>query len=254
MEEFEALVGPPSSVLHKGNTTVLVYPNRGRAEFVDGKAVFIKGIKVLDTVEGQGAAQAAGAKPQPQPKAPVLSPQEQEEMEEYGRVLTKEERAQVAVAQAAEAERLKRQEEFLNNGGAPKPPVEPEPAANPWLLMLLQAVFTVPITAVVLKYSFTWCDVDSEWKQMWLPAAADTFVRTAVQAGAQAAWGMTMLFHVDDFLAFFALLFVLIKTTHACTLQRAVAVTMIAKVASVVVWAILSVFILGVMFGSSVKH
>jgi hypothetical protein len=40
------------------------------------------------------------------------------------------------------------------------------------------------------------------------------------------------------------LLGVLMKTTHACTLQRAVAVAGAAKLASVVIWTFLSVALL----------
>lgn len=290
--QFQALAGKPIAELTRNNRTILRYPNKGKAEFVDGRLVFFAHIQVLDTPENSEAAggaesspaDAAGAAPDRASAdasgadaalpssaggagsagqtgavgtgAPAQEPAytdwdsmtvEQREMAQYGRKLTDQERADIAKKQAEQAAM---QERFLNG----EPLIDPKdqvPPPNPWALLLLKAVISIPVTVVVLKISFKWCDVDSEWKQMWLPAAADTLVRSGVQVLAESLWGVTTLFYLDDCLAFFALLFVLLKTTHACTAVRAVGVAFMAKVASVVVWSVLSVAILGLLFSYS---
>ena len=57
------------------------------------------------------------------------------------------------------------------------------------------------------------------------------------------------LFRVDDAISYLVLLVALMKFTHASSLKRAVAVAGAAKLASIVVWALLSVVLLNMLFG-----
>jgi hypothetical protein len=83
---------------------------------------------------------------------------------------------------------------------------------------------------------------------MWLPALADTLSRSLIAALAMLLWHTSQLFHVDDCIAYFVLLFTLMKTTHACTLPRAVGVAMAAKITSIIVWTLLAVILLNLFF------
>jgi len=316
--ELEQLVGKPLSVLQRGEKTVLMYPNRGRAELVAGRLVYFERIEALNTpaatapaaapapalptpaapivpaaapvaspaapvagassstvptasadavVRGPAPAVAAKAaaipasttKPGPAPAtASVAAGAPAAKSVPGGAVLSASPEDDPAYAKLTpeERERLKKheaeiavmQEKFLNGEPLSTPKEDPLSSSNPWVVMLLQALLSLPVTVVVLKYAFKWCDVDADWSQMWLPALVDTVVRGAVQGTAEALWGVDTLFYLDEGLAFFALLFVLIKTTHACTAARAIGVAFAAKFVGIVVWAILSVFILGLLF------
>ncbi len=325
--ELEKLVGKPISVLQRGEKTVLIYPNRGRAELVGGRLTYFERIEAMDTAPAPAAAAAptgpaaapaasapaagatgtgpsASASPSPSPspaagpaapaasstkspaaagtKAPTVATAAQPPsqpgpnskpaaasapapasaaapakkavpggaaglpaVEDPYAGLTPEERQRL---EKQEAELARMQEKFLNGEPLTEPKEDPLSDSNPWVVMLFQALLSLPVTVVVLKYSFKWCDVDADWSQMWLPALVDTLVRGSVQAAAEALWGVDTLFYVDECLAFFALLYVLIKTTHACTAARAIGVAFAAKFVGIVVWAILSVFILGLLF------
>jgi hypothetical protein len=100
------------------------------------------------------------------------------------------------------------------------------------------------VTAVVLKMAFKWSDVHADWSQMFIPALADSITQSVIAAAVYALWKTNQLFFLDTAASYFVLLGVLMKTTHACTLQRAVAVTGAAKLASVVMWTFLSVALL----------
>ena len=195
------------------------------------------------TVPAPGAATVpAAASTMPASAAEAQKALEREEIEEYGRVLTPEERAKIA-------EMEKAREKYLNGEADKEYDSGISSSKAYWIMVLLQCVFTIPITAMILKVSFKWCDVDADWKQMWLPAAVDTFTRAGVQVLIYVWLETSMTFHIDDLLAFFALLTALLKTTHACTFQRAVAVAVIAKIAGIIVWALLSVFLLRLAIG-----
>jgi len=195
------------------------------------------------TVPAQGAAPVpAAASTVPVSAAEAQKALERAEIEEYGRALTPEERAKIA-------ELEKEREKYLNGEADRDYDSGISSSKAYWIMVLLQCVFTIPITAMILKVSFKWCDVDADWTQMWLPAAVDTFTRAGVQALIYVGLETTMTFHIDDAIAFFALLTVLIKTTHACTFARAVAVAVIAKIAGIIVWALLSVFLLRMAIG-----
>lgn len=195
------------------------------------------------TVPAPGAVPVpAAASTVPVSAAEAQKALERAEIEEYGRALTPEERAKIA-------ELEKEREKYLNGEADRDHDSGVSSSKAYWIMVLLQCVFTIPITAMILKLSFKWCDVDADWKQMWLPAAVDTFTRAGVQALIYVGLETTMTFHIDDAIAFFALLTALIKTTHACTFARAVAVAMIAKIAGIIVWALLSVFLLRMAIG-----
>ena len=306
--ELEGLVGKPISILQKGDKTVLVYPRKGRAEFVGNRLVYFERIEVLNTPETAPAAPASTAAPStpvvhpaaaslpvpalpaskaapanaptPSKAAPIATaavpaatpakatvppstplqpgatvdvvppvrdtgPALREDDDEPPVKVTEEERLRRA---KHDAEVAAMQERFLNGEAIAPPKEAPQSSNNPWVVMLLGALFKIPVTVLVLKMAFKWCDIDADWSQMWLPALADTITRTIIQAAAEAVWGLDNLFYVDECISFFVLLFVLIKTTHACTAVRAIGVAFAAKLASIVVWTVLSVFILGFLF------
>ncbi len=134
-------------------------------------------------------------------------------------------------------ERLEEQHGKMDIALVPTPRVFWTGAVIGWVCRIL-------ITIVVLKIAFKWSDVHADWIQMVIPAAADTVTQSVIQGVAFAVWKTDQLFHLDAAISYFVLLGVLMKTTHACTLSRAVAVAGAAKLASLVMWALISVMIL----------
>jgi hypothetical protein len=118
---------------------------------------------------------------------------------------------------------------------------------NILLQLLVGGVVRIGIVMIVLKLSFRWADVHADWGQMFLPALSDTVVRSIFQFLGTAVFHVMSWFYLDECVAFFALLYVLIKSTHACTLSRAVSVAIAAKLMSVVVGGVLVVFLLNMM-------
>ena len=118
--------------------------------------------------------------------------------------------------------------------------LRPKPARF-WTGLIVGLVVRALFTVVVLKLAFKWSDVHADWGQMFIPALADTVTQSGISAAAFALWKTTQLFYIDSAISYFVLLGVLMKTTHACTLQRAVAVAGAAKLTSLVLWAAISV-------------
>ncbi len=114
---------------------------------------------------------------------------------------------------------------------------------------MVEALFSLLLTVVVLKMAFKWSDIHADWGQMFTPAAADVLTGFSIVALAQVFLGTDHLFHLDHALSYLVLVVVLRKTTHASSLARAVSVAGVAKVASIVLWSILSVLILQGLFG-----
>jgi hypothetical protein len=100
------------------------------------------------------------------------------------------------------------------------------------------------VTAVILKFAFKWSDVHADWSQMFIPALADSITQSVIAAAVYALWKTNHLFFLDTAASYFVLLGVLMKTTHACTLQRAVAVAGAAKLGSIIIWTFISVALL----------
>jgi len=231
--EVEAELGKPTAVLHHGSRLVLLYPKNGRVEFEQGVVVTLFNVPV----EGEGAATAA---PAPVPSAPAAS------------ATAPAAAADQAVPEAEAARERQRQEmqrrleeateALAENQGKMQLALGPTPRQF-WTTAIVGLVFRTLFTAVALKMAFKWSDVHADWGQMFIPALADTLSQTGIRAGAFALWRTDQLFYVDTAISYFVLLGVLLKTTHACTLQRAVAVAGAAKLASIVLGALITVLL-----------
>lgn len=229
--EVEATLGKPTVVLTHDARLVLLYPKNGRVEFEQGVAVRMVNVPI-DT----GPPATAATTPAPVPAIKESAP-------------SKDDRAQTAEAEMEKqrqeyqrrleeaTERLEEQHGRIEISVAPRP-------AQFWTSFAIGLAFRMLITVVVLKLAFKWSDVHADWSQMLLPALADTLTQAGIGAGAFALWKSNQLFYLDAAVSYFVLVGVLMKTTHACTLQRAVAVAGAAKLAALVVWAGVSVMLL----------
>jgi hypothetical protein len=117
-----------------------------------------------------------------------------------------------------------------------------------WLEEVVGMLVQIGVGMVILKLAFRWSDVHADWGQMLWPATAAALAGAATRGAAYWAWNTTEVFYLDNAVSYAALLFVLLKTTHACTWQRAVGVAAAAKLMSVVVWVFLSVAISRTLF------
>jgi hypothetical protein len=235
--EVQAILGKPTSVLTRGPRLILLYPKNGRIELEKGVAVSIANLPI-DMEEP--SASPVSAKPAKTDKAVKSS-------------LPDDDGVQVAADAEVERQRQAMQrrleeatEKLSENHGKVTFEIGPKPAAF-WTGLVAGLVFRTLLTVVVLKMAFKWSDVHADWGQMFIPALADTFTQAIISAAVFAIWKTDQLFHLDVAVSYFVLLWVLMKTTHACTLQRAVAVAGAAKLASIVMWALLSVMILNLL-------
>jgi len=237
-EEVEEALGEPQSVLKQGSRFVLLYPKAGRVEFEGGVVVNIKNVPldIGTSAVAPSAAPTAAAAPAPAPanshRQPAAVP------------------GQVKAAKPGVD--AQRQLEALTEQLAHPPPEQPlmivPPAASVWGALGVGLLVRTLVTAVVLKLAFKWSDVHAEWSQMFIPALADSGAQTGIAAGVFVLWRTQRLFFLDTAASYLVLLVVLMKTTHACTLSRAVAVAGAAKIASLVVWTFLSVAIMRLLF------
>ena len=230
--EVETALGKPIAVLTRGSRLVLLYPKNGRIEFEQGVAVSLSNVPI----DGEAAATPA---PSPAPTSPAADA-----------AAVEDQKAQAAAEaemarQRQEAQRRLEEvtEKLAESHDKVQFEVGPRPATF-WTGLIVGLAFRAIITVVALKLAFKWSDVHADWGQMFIPALADTLTQAGVSAAAFALWKTDQLFYVDAAISYFVLLGVLMKTTHACTLQRAVAVAGAAKLASLVVWAGVSVMLL----------
>jgi hypothetical protein len=257
--EVEAILGKPTSVLHRGNRTLLLYPKKGRVEFEDNRAVLFSNVQAPADPQASAAVPKSvegGPPPPPAPASPltakptavaptksaniptskVFAPAKADE-------LTNDDKSDIAKQQALFADAVQQMSEKPRSFGIEQRP----PSVGYWTALLVECLVRVLITVVVLKLAFHWAEVHADWGQMWLPALADSLSRAGIAAAALRFWHTTQLFHIDDGVSYFVLLITLMKTTHACTLPRAVAVTMAAKLASLIVWVLVSVALLNLL-------
>jgi hypothetical protein len=232
--EVEEVLGHPSAVLAQGSRLVLLYPKNGRIELEKGVAIQIFnlpvdiGIPLAPPPSPTPPEKASAAKPLPEPtpapkttvdpeiEVPRLDSQRSLEADVH-RVAAEQRAAALAVSPTR---------------------------AKFWSGLLVAFVFRVLVTVIVLKLAFAWSDAHADWVQMFLPAIADSVTQAVIGATAFTLWSTNHLLHLDQAISYFVLLGVLLKTTHACTLPRAIAVAGAAKLASIVLWAFLSVMIL----------
>jgi hypothetical protein len=235
--EVEAILGKPAAVLTKGPRLVLLYPKNGRIELEQGVAVSIANVPV--DIENSSASPV----PAPPARTDTAAPSPPTEEEQAQAVAE----ARVGQHQKEIQRRLEEVTEKLSEGQGRVPfKIGPTPEEF-WTGLAAGFVLRTLLTAVVLKMAFKWSDVHADWGQMFIPALADTVTQAVIGAVVYAFWRTDQLFHLDVAVSYFVLLGVLMKTTHAGTLQRAVAVAGAAKLASIVMWALLSVMILNLL-------
>jgi len=239
-EEVEAALGKPAARLTQGERLVFVYPKSGRVEFEKNEAVRILNV-ALDS--GEPAPAAAPAAPPARPGAAAKPPARVPQTDETGAI-------DDAKAQKARADFQRRLEQATERmeADAHKLPVglTIDPARF-WPAFVADLVLHALFTVAVLKLAFKWSDVHADWSQMILPALADTLTQAVIRGAAFALWKVENLYYIDTGISYFVLLFVLMKTTHACTLQRAVTVAGAAKLASIVLTALVTMVLLNLL-------
>ena len=251
--EVEAELGKPLSVMSQGDTTILSYPNRGRVELVKDRVTeTVRVRRQDDPPTPEEVAAAAAAKEGEESRAALAA-----EAAAEAKAAKEEAAAEAAWAkQNAEAQRkMEAAVESLSaehgNASAGTMAGGMLPQASPahfWLGLAVGLLVQAGVGMVILKLAFRWADVHADWDQMLWPALAAAGAGAAVRAIVYVSWNTTECFHVDDAISYFALLMTLLKTTHACTWQRAVGVAAAAKLMSIVVWVFLSVAISRVLF------
>lgn len=255
--EVEAELGKPVSVLERPGATVLRYPNDGRVELVNGKVVRAVRVRHVDdpaSPEELAVQEAARVAAEVAAEEAKLAKRETEALA----LAAKEEAAAEAAWAKAESEaqrkmeatveRLTAEHEAGAGAAAAELGLHEEPSEF-WALLGVGALVQVGVGMVILKLAFRWADVHADWSQMLWPALAGMAGGAAVRGAAYAGWGMSECFRLDDAVSYGAMFFALLKTTHACTWQRAVGVAAAAKLMSIIVWVFLSVAISQAMFG-----
>jgi hypothetical protein len=235
--DVEAALGKPSAVLQRENRQVLVYPNNGRVELADGRVVEMANVAVSD--EAFEAPETSAPPALDSPATPKVTKSGEEDDEQPD---AKPRRAAASTSgspppSSASAVPTDDEEETENH----------ESAALPVLAVLIVGACRTVIMIVVLKLAFKWADVHADWSQMIAPAISDTVVRIAIVLIAEKLFETSDLFYADEALAYFALIFVLMKTTHACTLSRALGVAAAAKLVSIVVGSLIVVLVLNLL-------
>ncbi|MBK9989397.1 MAG: hypothetical protein IPP19_01360 [Verrucomicrobia bacterium] len=231
--EVEASMGKPVSVLLRGNRLVLSYPNGGRVELIEGRVVDMLHVPV-----------ATDAQALPVPPVSEAEPADSEESEPDQSVdemkNVQEPSPKGAVVPVAKPPTLEERLTAMQE----RAPQERPALGGILLVVLIGGVIRIVIVMVVLKLAFKWADVHAEWGQMFLPALADTIVRSTFEFVGTAVLHVMSWFYFDEATAYIVLLIVLMKTTHACTLSRAVGVAAAAKLMSIVVGGMVMVYVM----------
>jgi hypothetical protein len=235
--EVEVILGKPAAVLTKGSRLVLLYPKSGRIELEQNAAVSIANLPI-DT--GESIASSAPPKPARTDIAPEPAPTEDDQAQAAADAKLERRRQEIQRRMEEATEKLS-----ADSGKTPFV-VGPSPSQF-WSGLVAGLVFRTLLTVVVLKMAFKWSDVHADWVQMFLPALTDTATQAIIRTAVYTLWRTDQLFHLDVAVSYFVLLWVLMKTTHACTLPRAVAVAGAAKLASIVMWALVSIMILNLL-------
>ena len=237
--EVEEALGRPKAVLESNGRQVLLYPNGGRVELSGGKLVYSTKVTVdvgTPALESTPApvANAEVVVPSVAPVASVSPVSLAKPASTAVPVAEKDEMAVYTPAQATAQSRLldKSLEDMSRAHSQPGVLTHPDPARF-WIELLLSSLVQLLAAVVVLKFAFAWAEVHADWGQMWIPALADTVATMAVRSLAYILCGATELFQMDNGIAFLVLLWVLMKTTHACTWPRAVGVAMTTKMVGV---------------------
>jgi hypothetical protein len=231
--EVEESMGKPVSVLQRGNRLVLSYPKGGRVELVDGRVVDMVHVPVATGPQTMPASSV--------PDPTLAEPEEPQSVNDVAGVNKVQVSAPKSIA--APAARPPVQEERVEAAEEEKRSSQ-SALGGIVLVVLIGGAIRIAIVMVVLKLAFKWADVHADWGQMFLPALADTIVRGAFEFLGKAVFHVTSWFYVDEATAYFVLLIVLMKTTHACTLGRAIGVAAAAKLMSIVVGGLVMVYVM----------
>jgi hypothetical protein len=243
--EVEAAVGAPASKLARGDRAIWNYPEGGRVEFALDRVVGFSNMPMATDAEIQVTEPTVAEAPTATLPAEVA---------DASAAAAPADEAVWSVERAADsvtvADAVAQLEAMHDQGPrARQQAMLPPPKAFSWAAAMVEALFSLLLTVVVLKMAFKWSDIHADWGQMFTPAAADVLTGFSIVALAQVFLGTDHLFHLDHALSYLVLVVVLRKTTHASSLARAVSVAGVAKVASIVLWSILSVLILQGLFG-----
>lgn len=240
-EQVEAEVGKPLSVLERGDTQVLRYPNDGRVELRNGlvtRVVRVRHVSDPATPEEVAAEEAA-----------KLAKAEAEEAKAAAAAEAEWAKANAEARKAVEADVDRLSAEHDGGAGAViGGMMGAEDPTQFWTMLGIGALVQVGVGMIILKLAFRWADVHADWGQMFWPALAATAGGAGVRAVGFVAWNVTEFFRVDDAVSYLALLLTLLKTTHACTWQRAFSVSAAAKLMTIVVWTFLGVALTQVLF------
>lgn len=250
--EVEAAVGKPLSVLERNGVTILRYPNDGRVELTDGRVTRVVRVRhVSDPATPEELAAEEAAK--------LAAAEAEAEKAEKAAEAQMAKEAAVAEAEWAkeQADARKKLEEDVARltaeheagPGATMGAMTGETSAQGfWTMLGIGGLVQVAVGMVILKLAFRWADVHADWSQMFWPALAAMAGGAVVQTVGFLAWNVTEFFRVDDAVSYVVLLVTLMKTTHACTWQRAFAVAAAAKLMTIVVWTFLGVALSNALF------
>ncbi len=230
--DVETALGKPSAILQRDDRLILVYPKNGRVELAKGRVVEMANVPLSDEVFEV-----------PETTKPVTPPagNHADESDDETSIALESKSASPGISTPPHDEYAKDDHDAEDE--------DSESAGLPILPLLIVAACRTVVMIVVLKLAFKWADVHADWSQMIAPALSDTVVRIAIVLIAEKALGITDLFYADEALAYLALIFVLTKTTHACTLSRALAVAAAAKLTSIVVGSLIVVMVLSLLAG-----
>lgn len=240
--EVELAVGKPTSKLTKGAQEVWHYPDGGKVTFEAGRVVDIirMPLAIADGLESPPpvtpaaeSTTAPAAADDDWPVEPATLP-----AEHYEHLRSVEKGIEDLTAM---------HEQGFDTQTAMG--VRPTGGFMYWIEIAVEAVLAILFTMVVLKLAFKWSDVDAEWRQMFIPAAATVVTEMAIRTGAELLWHTNQLFYVDIAISYFVLIATLRKATHAYSLARAVSVAGAAKLVNFVMWTMLSVVILQLLHG-----
>lgn len=249
--EVKAAAGEPLSSLERSGRAIWMYPDGGRVEFEDGRIVSIQNMLMADEAERLAAAKAAAQQAQAELEAEQAAAEE-ERLKFEAELAEAEAEFAAANAEMMEqfSESIENYEAMLESGQMPIDlGLGPPDPLQYWLSLGVEAIVGVILTLVILKAAFKWCDLHADWGQLVMPAMVDMFAGVLVRGGAYLLLQTDQLYRIDDGVSFFALIAALRWGTHAGTLQRAVSVAVVCKLANIVVWSLLSVVVLQVLFG-----
>lgn len=236
--DVEAALGKPSAVLQRDSRLVLVYPKNGRVELANGRVVEMANVPLSDAVF---EVPEASASPASDTSAAQKTPKPDEED------ANEDEKTDAKARHTSARASSPSPHDSSSATHDDEEPDDHETDALPVLPLLIVAAGRTAVMILVLKFAFQWADVHADWSQMIAPALSDTIVRIAIVLIAEKAFGTTDLFYADEALAYLALIFVLMKTTHACTLGRALGVAVAAKLVSIVVGSLIIVLVLNLL-------